>query len=119
MHIDPRYVGHIFLRLGHRNFYLAPPQGETPDLQWLATAEVLVIAETFPNGIRYRTRKLRILDEGQATCGLVPADRMQARMEERWLGPKREIPVTAVTIRSADGQEVTLKRVCGLYRVAA
>ncbi len=117
MQIDPRYVGHIFLRLGQRSFYLAPPQGETPDLQWLATAEVLVITKTFPNGIRYRTRNVRILDTGQATCDLVPVDRMQAR-KEAWLGPDRSALITKVILRALDG-EATLHRVCGLYRVAA
>ncbi|MEK7073261.1 MAG: hypothetical protein AAB974_02365 [Patescibacteria group bacterium] len=119
MHIDPRYVGHVFLQFGRRSFYLAPPQGESPDLQWLAAVEVLIITASFPNGIRYQTRNLRITNAGQATCNLVPADRWQENMEKRWLGPKRDAVVTKVTLRSPDGETTLDRGPRGLYRVAA
>lgn len=117
--IDPRTVGHVFLRLGQRSLYLGPPEGLMPDLSWLTTAEVLIVTKTFPNGIRYRTRGLRKTTTGQATCDLHPADRMQERMEQRWLGPARDATITRVILRTAHG-EVTLERgERGLYRVAA
>lgn len=120
MQIDARYVGYVFLEFGQRIFYLTPPQGETPDMRWLAGAEVLIVTGTFPNGIRYWTDKLRLTEHGQATCNLRPADRMQLRMEERWLGPKRDAMITRVILRCPEGEAVTLERgPRGIYRVAA
>ncbi len=121
MHIDPRYLGHVSLqcrKIRDRSFYLIPPRGETPDLQWLATAEVLLITEKFPNGIRYRPTKLRITDSGHAAADLVPADRWQENMEKRWLPLNRDELITKVILRSPDG-EATLERKDGFYRVAA
>lgn len=119
MQIDSRYVGHVFLKLGERSFYLNPPEGESPDLSWLATTDVLIVTQNFPNGIRYRTANLRITPAGQATCNLVLADRMQARMEKRWFGPKREVEITQVILRTARGETTLARGPRCLYRVAA
>ncbi|TAK05362.1 hypothetical protein EPO33_05365 [Patescibacteria group bacterium] len=119
MLINPQYVGHVFLQLGQRCFYLAAPRGESPDLQWLATAEVLIVTEGFPNGIRYRTDRVRMVGPGQVTCTLVLADRMQARMEERWFGPKRDVTITKVILRLPNAEATLERGPRAIYRVAA
>lgn len=117
--LDPRTVGYVFLQLGRRCLYLRPPDDLTLVLSRLASAEVLIVTTSFPNGIRYRPRDVRPTDRGQATCVLVPADRMQERMEQRWLGPERDVTITRVILRTAHGEATLERGERGLYRVAA